>query len=172
VKNLISNPEAKMSAVLRNPWRYFFITLIVCFLLGLVSVSAAVGADRRICPDWSNETFVLFGIGLSFAYAAFLSFVCVGCMLVIVCNKSGRIKRLLRFAGFVPLTVPVTILLFLHYGGGDSVARLKSLLPIMYGIGIVYLLGFVLLSCFGWKHYANMKRGEQDASSNGDKHFI
>ena len=135
---------------------------IVCFVLGLIGVGAAVGSDRHIHPEWSVATFLLFGVGLSFAYAAFLSFVGVGCGLIIARNKSGRVKRIFRFVGLVPLTLSVAMLLSMHYGGVDPVARLMSLLPLMYGIGIVLLLGLVLLSCMGWRFYTNnTQEGEQ-----------
>ena len=140
---------------------------IVCFVLGLIGVGAAVGSDRHIHPEWRVATFVLFGVGLSFAYAAFLSFVGVGCSLIIAYNKSGRAKRILRFVGLVPLTLSVAMLLSVHYGGVDPVARLMSLLPFMYGIGIVLLLGLVLMSCMGWRLHANkIQEGEQDGGGN------
>ena len=167
VNTPISKSEAKRSAILRNPWRYFIKIGIVCFVLGLIGVGAAVGSDRHIHPEWSVATFVLFGVGLSFVYAAFLSFVGVGCGLIIAYNKSGRVKRILRFVGLVPLTLSVVMLLSVHYGGGDPVARLISLLPFMYGISIVLLLGLVLLSCMGWRfHSNNPKEGEQCAYGN------
>ena len=159
-------PEAKNSAVLRNPWRYFFWTLIVCFLLGLAGVGAAVGSDRRICPEWTMATFVFFGVGISFVYAAVLSFMSVGCSLMIAFSRTGRIKWLFRSLGLVPLALSVTMLSSLHFGGGDPVVRLMSLLPFMWGIAIVSLLCIFYLSCSGWKNYASRKRGEQDVDGN------
>jgi hypothetical protein len=156
--NSSSKAEALKSKVLSNPRRYFFRILTVCFLLGLIGVGASVGSERRIHPEWSAAMFGLFGIGISFAYAAFLAFAGVGCSLLMACNNSAWIKWLLRSLGITPVILSGIMLASLHFGGGDPVARLMSLLPFMQGIVIGLLLGVVLLSCLGWKLYAKRKR--------------
>ena len=162
----VSKSEAKRLAFLRSPWRYFSRVLIVCFLLGLAGAGAAAGSERCVHPEWSAATFVFFGVGISFAYAAILSFMSVGCALVIVCSRTDRVKWLFRSLGFVPLALCVAMLLSLYYGGDDPVGRLMPLLPFVWGGVIVFFLSVFVLSCFGWKHYLNRKRGEQAVDGN------
>ena len=135
----------------------------MCFLLCLAGVGAALGSGRHIHPEWSAATFVFFGLGLSLAYAAFLSFIGVGWGLFVACNKSGLVKLLLASIGIAPLTLSVAMLLVLRYGGDDPVARLMSLLPLMQWILIVLLLGVVVPSCLGWRYFASTKRDQQGA---------
>jgi hypothetical protein len=84
----------------------------------------------------------------------------IGCALVLAGSRTNRIKWIFRFLGLVPLALSVAMFLPSYFGGGDPIVRLMALLPFLWGIVIVFLLGFFLLSCFGWKHYANNKKGE------------
>lgn len=158
------------SKVLRAPWRYFFMIHMVCFLLGLCGVIAAICSGRHIHPEWSLAMIGSFGVVLSFAYASFLSFVCVGCSLFIACNQSVGLSWILRFAGFVPIVLSYAMFWAVHDGSGVRVAKLMALIPLLELAGVVTLLGLVWVSCLGWKCHTSMKRGERCAPACGDNH--
>jgi drug/metabolite transporter (DMT)-like permease len=51
----------------------FAIIFSVCFALGLIAIPVVLHSDHRIFPDWPDWKFIIFGVIVCAAYAAFLA---------------------------------------------------------------------------------------------------
>ena len=152
--------ESEPEPIVKNPSRYFRNLFLGCLILGLIAVPISLLSEQRAFPDWSSTAFVIFGIAIAVSYSLFLSFLAVGCCLLLKRRPRWKVGLFMGILGGVPIILLWCGFMLIASSNPEALPdRIGFFSRFSVSAIVILLLVGTGVACVGWRTHLKSNAG-------------